>query len=302
MASLLALPGHGRKGRENPPGPGKAARASHFNTMESGLDALLPIKGLAVAGWLGLLFVAERIWPAAAPRPGESDAGGGVWRLARNGGLWLLNVGLASVFVIPVSLWAAGHTLDWRPAGWDGPAALVLDLLVLDLLIYWWHRANHEIPFLWRFHEVHHLDRFLDSTSAVRFHAGEVALSAVARAGVIMLLDIPIASVLIFEVLVLVSAIFHHSNIALPPRLERALARVVVTPSIHWVHHHAVRRDTDSNYATILSLWDPLFATRSKTRRHPQMPIGVAGGRERRLPYLLARPFRRRTPVPARAH
>lgn len=269
----------------------------HLSPMDSALDTVLSFKGIAVVAWLGLIFAAERLWPAAAPGDGDGDAAGGRWRLARNGGLWLLNVGLSWALVIPVSLWAATHTLDWRPAGWDGPVALIADLLILDLLIYWWHRANHEIPFLWRFHEVHHLDRFLDSTSAVRFHAGEVALSAMARAGVIMLLDVPIVSVLVFEALVLIAAIFHHSNIALPPRLERALSRIVVTPSIHWVHHHAVRRDTDSNYATILSLWDPLFRTRSATPRRLDMPIGVAGGRERRLVSLLLRPFARRTPV-----
>src|SRR5262249_7199489 len=149
------------------------------------------------------------------------------------------------------------------------------DLLLLDFLIYWWHRANHRVPFLWRFHEVHHLDRFLDVTSGVRFHFGEVILSALARAGVIALFAIPLSSVLSFEALLLVATGFHHSDLKLPPSLERALSWIVVTPSIHWVHHHRVRSDTDSNYSTILSLWDRLFASRSQTRRTPEMEIGV---------------------------
>ena len=110
------------------------------------------------------------------------------------------------------------------------------------LWIYWWHRANHELPFLWRFHAVHHYDELLDTSSAVRFHFGEVALSALARAGVIVLLDLPLASVVLFEGLVLMAAIFHHSDARLPPAIERPLSRVIVTPSIHWVHHHARRR------------------------------------------------------------
>ena len=124
--------------------------------------------------------------------------------------------------------------------------------MLLDLLIYWWHRANHRLPLLWRFHQVHHLDRFLDTTSALRFHFGEVLLSVLARAAVIVLLDIPIASVLVFETLVLVAAIFHRSGLRLAAGFERALARVVITPSIHWEHGTvAVRMRTTCGRSTV---------------------------------------------------
>jgi len=103
----------------------------------------------------------------------------------------------------------------------------------------------------------------------------------------------PIVSIVVFETLVLICTIFHHSNVALPPGLERALSRLVVTPSIHWVHHHRIRRDTDANYSTLLSLWDRLFASRSPTPRMLGMPIGVEGREELALPQLLIAPFRR---------
>ena len=167
------------------------------------------------------------------------------------------------------------------------------DLVLLDFWIYWWHRANHELPWLWRFHQVHHLDELLDTTSAVRFHFGEVLLSALARGGAIILLAVPLTSVLLFEALLLIGTLFHHSDARLPPRLEAALARVIITPSIHWVHHHAVRADTDSNYGTIFSFWDPLFRSKSRTRRFLTMPIGVEGRRERPLLRLLVTPFER---------
>ena len=93
--------------------------------------------------------------------------------------------------------------------------------MLLDFWIYWWHRANHELSWLWRFHQVHHLDELLDSSSAVRFHFGEVFLSALARAPVIILLGIPLASVLVFEALILVGAIFHHSDARLPATSRR---------------------------------------------------------------------------------
>ena len=67
---------------------------------------------------------------------------------------------------------------------------------------------------------------------------------------------------------------------------------MIITPSLHWVHHHAVQADTDSNYGTVFSFWDPLFGSRSATARRPDMAIGVEGRAERPLGRLLIRPFR----------
>jgi sterol desaturase/sphingolipid hydroxylase (fatty acid hydroxylase superfamily) len=245
-------------------------------------------KALPVAIVLGGLFAAERVHPAAPPPEAARPAGR---RVLRNLCLWAVNLALSPLLVLPLTAFAAGHALAWRPAWWSGALGFALDFLLLDGLIYWWHRANHRLPFLWRFHEIHHRDRFLDTTTALRFHFGEVALSAAARAGIILLLGFPLASVLVFESLLLAATLFHHSNLALPPRLEALLSRVVVTPSIHWVHHHRIRSDTDSNYATVLSLWDPLFGSRSPTRRDPAMAIGVAGAEELPFPRLLVNPF-----------
>ena len=254
------------------------------------LDAGLALKGGAVALWLVLIFVAERLHPADdRPRP---EIGGKWHRLARNAGLWLVNTALSPLVVAPLSVWAAAHVVHWRPGWWSGAGGLVLDLVLLDFWIYWWHRANHRIPLLWRFHAMHHLDRVLDSTSALRFHFGEVLLSAAARGVTIVVLGFPVVSVVVFEGLVLAGTIFHHSNLKLPPAFETALSRIVVTPSIHWVHHHRIRRDTDANYSTLLSLWDRLFASRSPTPRMLGMPIGVEGREELALPQLLIAPFR----------
>ncbi len=259
--------------------------------MEGTLEVLLPWKGAVVFAWLAVIFAAERLRPAAREIAAAAGRSGGWWRLARNLGLWLANVGLSPFVVLPLSLWASGHHLGWRPDWWHGAPGLLLDVVLLDFLIFWWHMANHRVPLLWRFHEVHHLDRFLDTTTALRFHFGEVLLSALVRMAVIVLLDIPIASILVFETLVLAAAIFHHSNLALPPGLEAGLSRIVITPSIHWVHHHAVQHDTDSNYGTIFSFWDGMFGTRSQTRRTLDMVIGVEARAERGFLQLIVRPF-----------
>ncbi len=254
-------------------------------------------KGGLVLAWALAFFLAER-WRPASPPPAEIVARQRArQRLGRNLGLWALNLLLSPLIILPLTYWASGQGMAWRPAWWAGTTGLLLDLLLLDFLIYWWHRANHVVPFLWRFHAVHHRDRFLDTTSALRFHFGEVLLSAGARALVILMLGLPFSSVLVFETLVLLAALFHHSNLALPAKLERGLSAVVITPAIHWVHHHDRRADTDSNYGTVLSIWDPLFGSRSRTERRAGMTIGIEGGvagdpRDGTLLGLLVQPFR----------
>lgn len=250
------------------------------------VETLIAWKAVAVGTVLVGLFVAERLWPVA-PRPAPA------WgRVGRNGILWGITAALSVAFVVPLTSWAAGHGWAWRPAWWSGWAGLAADVVLLDLLIYWWHRANHTVPLLWRFHAVHHRDRFLDTTSALRFHAGEVILSACARAVVILALGFPLASILVFEAVLLAATLFHHSNLRLPPAFEAALARVVITPSLHWVHHHRRRADTDSTYGTLLSVWDRLFGSTSATRRSPTMAIGVEGVDETDTIGLLLAPFR----------
>jgi sterol desaturase/sphingolipid hydroxylase (fatty acid hydroxylase superfamily) len=258
------------------------------------LEWLLSIKAIVVGAFLALFLIYERVRPAVdhplLVRFRRAPAA--AWRrLARNTGLFGINLLISPLIVVPITLWAEQFTIGLRPAWLSGWTGLAVDLVLLDFWIYWWHRANHEIGVLWRFHQVHHFDELLDSTSAVRFHFGEVVLSALVRAVVIIGLDIPLSSVLVFESLVLMSAIFHHSDARLPARLEQALSRVIITPSIHWVHHHAVRADTDSNYGTIFSFWDPLFRSRSATRRWTTMPIGVEGRRDRPLLRLIVTPF-----------
>lgn len=251
---------------------------------------ILPYKGFVVLAALGGFLLLERVFPVARVI-------GGVARVAKNLSLAVLNALLSWAVVVPVSLFAASHGLSWRPDWWSGVPGLVIDIVVLDCWIYFWHRANHVIPALWRFHEVHHLDNFLDASSALRFHFGEVFLSAMVRGPVIFLLGLPWTSVVAFETLLALATIFHHSNVKIPAWLERPLSMVMVTPSIHWVHHHAIRRDTDSNYSTFLSVWDRIFASRSATMRTPDMAIGVEGMADREIQGLVKRPFEARQPV-----
>ena len=247
------------------------------------MDHLIAYKAYVVAAALIALFVLERMFPVVRARLD-------IARLARNASIAFINFLLGPVIVLPLSAYAVVHGLGLRPSWWN----MVLDLLVLDAWIYGWHRLNHVLPFLWRFHEVHHLDETLDTTTALRFHFGEVVLSALVRAALIWALAIPLATVAIFETLVVLAALFQHSNLKLPATFETLLSKLIVTPRLHWVHHHALREGTDSNYATMLSIWDILFRSRSRNTRRDDMTMGVEGKKEMGLIELLMSPFRPR--------
>lgn len=156
-------------------------------------------------------------------------------------------------------------------------ANVLLAVLTLDLWTYWWHRANHRIPFLWRFHRMHHSDPAMDVTTATRFHLGEIALSTVARLGIIPLVGIPLRVVVGYELILLLSTQFHHSNIALPAGIDRILRAVIVSPNMHRVHHSIERVETDSNYSSVLSVWDRLFRSYRAKPDYRQIRFGVEG-------------------------
>jgi sterol desaturase/sphingolipid hydroxylase (fatty acid hydroxylase superfamily) len=254
------------------------------------MTALLTYKSLIVILFLTVLFFAERYAPAVAVPEKIVTA----QRIMTNLLLWFCNSLLSPLIILPVTLYAIHYGVSWR-SDWQGAwigGGLLLDVLVLDLWIYGWHRANHRIPLLWRFHRVHHLDSWLDVTSSVRFHFGEVILSALIRAVVIVCLGIPLLSVIVFETLVLINAAFHHSNIRLPSRLEQTLSKLIITPSIHWLHHHVIQQDTDSNYGVLFSFWDRLFGSQSKNKRTANMEIGLEHCKDMNLLKLLISPFK----------
>lgn len=256
------------------------------------LEGLLAVKLLLIVCWLLIFVLWERSRPASPWKLSEPSGGFSQQRhYGQNLSLWLVVAFVSPVLMIGLTAPATLASPQWRPDFLLGVPGLIFDIVFLDMWIYWWHRANHRIPLLWRFHQVHHFDQQLDASSAFRFHFGEVILSALVRTPFIFVLAIPLSSVVVFETLVMMAAIFHHSNARLLSRLEKLLSLVLITPGIHWVHHHAVRADTDSNYGTLFSWWDFLFKSRSSGRREPDMLLGVEAQQENSIIRLLLMPF-----------
>lgn len=212
-------------------------------------------------------------------------------RIFKNIFFWLVNIGITPIIILPITIYATQFEFHVLFKFENVIFNFLFQLIIIDIFLYWWHRLNHQIPFLWRFHHVHHLDETLDISSGVRFHFGEVILSALVRSIIIITFNISLINLLVIEAIILLSSIFHHSNINLPSKLEKILSNLIVTPSIHWVHHHKRQSETDANYSTIFSLWDKLFKSRSKFKRKIKMPIGVQGDKEQSLIQLIVRPF-----------
>ena len=222
---------------------------------------------------------------------------------------WAANLTLAAMgslavrLLLPITVVEAAYRAEAVQFGllnrWSiyFPLKFVLSLLLLDLLIYFQHRLFHWSPALWRLHAVHHTDLDLDASSGVRFHPGEILLSAVIKMAGVALLGAHFLAVVAFEIILNATSLFNHANIRLGP-LDALLRLVVVTPDMHRVHHSPSREETDSNFSFNFPWWDRLFGTyRAQPRQpHETMALGLDGARDPEkldLFALLGRPLKR---------
>jgi len=173
-------------------------------------------------------------------------------------------------------------------------------VLILDFFIYLWHLLTHVVPFLWRFHRVHHSDLNMDVTTANRFHLGEFLFTGLIRMAVVYTFGIGLTAYVLFEVLVNLAVQFHHSSIRVPVWLERAWAILFVPPFLHRIHHSIrIKRERDSNYGVIFSVWDRMLGTLTTEVNQEKIVIGIGSHRDfGRLGFwdLLRMPFTRNSP------
>lgn len=206
--------------------------------------------------------------------------------------------------MLPAAAVGAAMTAEARDWGILGLVDLppwveiVIALVLLDLAIYAQHVLFHAVPGLWRLHRVHHADLEFDVTTGLRFHPIEIAASMLIKLAAVVAIGAPALGVLIFEVILNATAMFSHSNVGLPPGIDRVLRRVIVTPDMHRVHHSIAVRETNSNFGFNLPWWDRLFGTyrAQPAAGHEAMTIGLPQFRdpaELRLDRMLLQPLRR---------
>lgn len=176
---------------------------------------------------------------------------------------------------------------------------VVVGILILDFFIYLWHLLTHVLPFLWRFHRVHHSDLNMDVTTGNRFHLGEFLFTGLIRLAVIYTFGISFAAYIIFEILVNLAVQFHHSSIRMPFWFEKTWVLLFVPPFLHRIHHSVRIKERDSNYGVIFSIWDRMLGTLTTAVEQEKIVIGIGSHREiEQLGFwrLLALPFTRNTP------
>lgn len=224
---------------------------------------------------LVLLALAERVWPARGDaRPAR--------RQLANFGLMLLNTALLRI-AVPVLAVALAARVHARAGGAFGLLQLSpwfeipLAVLAFDATIYWQHRLMHRIGLLWRLHRVHHSDIAFDVTLGVRFHPLEIVVSMLVKLGFVLALGPAAVAVMISEMVLASASLFTHADFAFPAHWDARLRTVLVTPSMHRVHHSVLHAETDSNYGFLLSWWDRLFGSYRARPLQPEreMPIGL---------------------------
>ncbi len=172
-------------------------------------------------------------------------------------------------------------------------AALIASIL-FDAWLYVWHRLNHVIPFFWRFHQVHHSDLEMDFSTALRFHPGEILLSSIVNIAVFAILGLSIEHLVIYKIVFNINVLWHHSNVALSEKWDRLLRLVLVSPNMHRVHHSMRVKETNSNYSSVLSIWDRLFGS-YRFSDPKKIVFGLdydRGAEDQTIARLLSRPFK----------
>lgn len=253
--------------------------------------------GLAGSFILAAVFAAllllEWLYPLRVrtkPRPGRFAVNAVMTGLTFLGGAYIVRaVGIGLSFSVDEH---AIGLLHLAPIPFY--ARFMLGFLLMDLSFYYWHRANHEVSVLWRFHNVHHIDPDLDVTTSFRFHLGEVLYSSGFRALQVLVIGVSPLTYAVYEIAFTCETAFHHSNLRLPIGLERFVSKVIVTPRMHGIHHSAVKEETNSNYGTIFRWWDLMHRTLRLGVRQAEVKIGVPAYTmpgDNGLSHILALPF-----------
>ena len=234
------------------------------------------------------MFTVESIFPARSWETPRKQ------RLLFHGGLALLNAVLIGLIATaPLMFWIQlVHSHRWGVAsllGLSGTIEILASLVVLDIFDYWWHRFNHQIPFLWRFHKVHHVDTHVDVTTSLRFHPGELLIgNLIAKAIWFIVWGPSLIAILIFQSALTAASQFHHSNIDFTDALENAIRKIIVTPRYHASHHTVSKRTARANYGTIFIFWDKIFGSYREPVTEELNTLGLARGRQTDLSYVSA--------------
>jgi sterol desaturase/sphingolipid hydroxylase (fatty acid hydroxylase superfamily) len=158
-----------------------------------------------------------------------------------------------------------------------GAAKVVSSLLILDFIAYLLHVLSHKIGILWRLHQIHHCDNHFDASTGLRHQPLEGAINLCLLIVCYAALGLPLVVIAIYGVIFAAHSVFSHANIAIPPRVDRLLRLVIVTPDLHRIHHSVDPQQYNGNYGQILPWWDWMFGTLRavSSEQQTQLNLGV---------------------------
>ncbi len=246
--------------------------------MELNFQSLIKLRPIVALSAMAVLL----LWETAQPFYGffRHRCSARLKHGVRNVVLGLINsvliaVGFSTLWVLTAAFSADRHlgVLHWIVLSESLHFALAV--LIFDFWMYFWHRMNHRLGFLWRFHRVHHSDTCMDVTSATRFHTGEILLSSILRVPVTLAIGMTFTELVVYEMMMILVVQFHHANIALPDFIDRVLRWVIVTPGMHKLHHSRDVREQSCNFTAFLSIWDRLLGTYLIRRDLENVTLGV---------------------------
>lgn len=267
-----------------------------FASINRGIKKIYEQKGTTILGIVVVgLFVLERKYALRKRKASQ------IKRIITNGEVAATAAVGFRYFLMPALIFAAMKSeknkngILYHLSGHNVLKNL-LGFIFLDYGNYIWHRLSHEIPGLWRFHQVHHSDLDLDLTTAFRFHLGEILPSALFRAAIVWIAGLHWKWVLYYEIAFEAANNFHHSNLKLAPEFAEKLPAIIVTPAMHGIHHSIVREETNSNFSVIFTFWDRLHQTLKLDIPQEKINIGMPAFRnenELNLINLLLMPFQK---------
>jgi len=246
---------------------------------------------LIMGGVFLLFFVCERLFPQLDRNIAGKN------HCIHNMTLGFVNLlfgryfALFTVYYVAVSIENLGFgLLSYSPYN----LKVISGIILLDCINYWWHRSLHRFNFLMNFHNVHHTDQLLDTSSALRFHFIEVLIGHLFKLPFIILFGIPVISLLLYDVIFNINVYFHHSNIRINRKVDLILSKVIVTPYLHRIHHSLKWKESNSNFSSFLILWDKVFGSFFPQGEQSTPKYGVPGYNDKKYQtfyYMIKQPF-----------
>jgi sterol desaturase/sphingolipid hydroxylase (fatty acid hydroxylase superfamily) len=209
--------------------------------------------------------------------------------------LALTNITLNNLSIVILLNWI------WQQNLWHGLLstiklpwlAVIISFISLDLYMYFWHRLMHICPVGWRFHQIHHVEISMNTSTAYKFHPIEVITSSLPKLFLIWLLGIKSDYLFFYEVILSIELIFHHSNLSIPWKLDKYISYLVVTPNYHRLHHSQSLKDSQSNYSSFFTFWDKIFKSYAYPKYPEKIKLGLSQHpQELNLINLLLLPFK----------